>query len=384
MNYSGSYRYSFLQFFGVTALWVLYLSQKGFSPIQIGIMEGIFHVTSFIAEVPSGGAADRFGYKKILALGRVASIISALLIIATNNFYLCCIGFVFSALSYNLASGTSEALIFESLKALKKEKLYLKVSANLGAILEISQAGGIVVAGLLSSWFFDGTYLIQIAIDILAIIVIVQMAEPPHEPVEKQNYIQLVVTAFKVTKSLPGLAVTMISFAFLDALNATYYLYFQNYFAVIGIKGLGISVIVVVSLVFQVLSAKSAPAIGEKFSVRQIYGVITLLLAICIGAAGYLPVALVIAGYIVVNAIQSLADPIRSNMINQMIPSEQRATINSIDSLCYSAMMIPVFPLAGALIEGKGFAITFLILGIITLVGGIFSFRKLKTRPAKG
>lgn len=377
-NIQLSYRYSFLQFFGVTALWVLYLSQKGFSPVQIGVMEGIFHVTSFICEVPSGGAADRFGYKKILAFGRVASIISALLIIATNNFYLCCIGFVFSALSYNLASGTSEALVFESLKAIKKEKRYLKISANLNALLEIAQAGGIVVAGLFSNWFFDGTYLIQIVIDLLAIFVITRMVEPPRQAFVKQNYLELVVTAFKVTKSLPGLATLMLSFAFLDALNATYYLYFQNYFAEIGITGFGISIIVVVSLVFQVLSAKSAPAIGEKFSVRQIYGVVMVLLAVCIGAAGYVSVALVIAGYIVVNCIQSLVDPIRSNMINQMIPSEQRATINSIDSLCYSAMMIPVFPLAGALIEGTGFAKTFLVLGMIVLIGGLFSLQKLK------
>lgn len=46
------------------AIWVLYLAYKGMNLWQIGILEGIFHVVSFLSEVPSGAAADLWGRKK--------------------------------------------------------------------------------------------------------------------------------------------------------------------------------------------------------------------------------------------------------------------------------------------------------------------------------
>ena len=64
-NISLAKKYAFIQYFGITSLWLLYLSSfKGMTLVQIGFLEAIFHITSFVFEVPSGALADRFGYKK--------------------------------------------------------------------------------------------------------------------------------------------------------------------------------------------------------------------------------------------------------------------------------------------------------------------------------
>ncbi len=382
-NIKRNYLYTFFQWFVVTGLWMLYLTQKGFSPLEVGIMEAVFHVTSFIFEVPSGSLADRFGYKNTLIASRIINTVSCLLTVLSGNFWIVTAGFVFSALSYNLASGTNEALVFESLLAADQEKRYLKVSANINMILEISNSLGIVVAGLFSHWFFDGVYWLQILLNLLAIFVALGFKEPVRTRQQKQRYFQLIKNAFCFTVKVPGLLLVMLSFAFIDSLNATYYFYFQNFFKQLGINGIGISLVILASTLFQLVAVRLAAVIGETVSLPRLFIIVLILLTVATAASGFLPVAGVIPCYILANCLPALVTPIRSNFINQLIPSEQRATINSIDSLCYSVMMIPFFPLCGWLIQLTGYRNTFLAVSLALAVGGLFIYPKLKRTLAK-
>lgn len=40
---------------------MIYLAGKGMSLTQLGLLETIFHITSFTMEVPTGAVADIFG-----------------------------------------------------------------------------------------------------------------------------------------------------------------------------------------------------------------------------------------------------------------------------------------------------------------------------------
>lgn len=71
--------------YGITAIgyfqiagasWVALLAARGFSLIEIGIIESIFHAVSICFEVPSGVAADVFGRKKTLVISQIVSLIS--------------------------------------------------------------------------------------------------------------------------------------------------------------------------------------------------------------------------------------------------------------------------------------------------------------------
>ncbi|MDH6365510.1 MFS family permease [Enterococcus sp. PF1-24] len=86
-NIKVNYQYNFLQYFVVTGLWMLYLTKKGFSPFEVGLMEAIFHGTSMLFEVPSGSIGDRFGYRKTLIASRIMNIFSCLLCVLATNFW---------------------------------------------------------------------------------------------------------------------------------------------------------------------------------------------------------------------------------------------------------------------------------------------------------
>ena len=59
-----------LEFFGSFSLtdgvWIIFLIQRGFSLVQVGLAETVFHIASFFFEVPSGAVADLFGRKNAM------------------------------------------------------------------------------------------------------------------------------------------------------------------------------------------------------------------------------------------------------------------------------------------------------------------------------
>lgn len=171
-NIKNEYLYRFLSYFDITsAIWVLYLGYKGMNLAEIGLIEGIFHVTGFLSEIPTGALADLFGRRKIMIIGRLTSLISAIIMLFSNSFLGFAIGFILSAWGYNLNSGSEEALVYDSLKVLKREEEYLKINGKINLIIEVSQGLAVFIGGILSEINFSISYITAIIIGIFSLIV---------------------------------------------------------------------------------------------------------------------------------------------------------------------------------------------------------------------
>ena len=130
------------------ASWVALLAARGFSTVEIGFAESIFHIASMIFEIPSGALADVFGRKKIMILSSVMTIISSICMILSKSFAGITVTMIFSALSYNLASGTREALAYDSLKGAGIEEEYNKFASNDLMIYQIFSSTGTLLIGV--------------------------------------------------------------------------------------------------------------------------------------------------------------------------------------------------------------------------------------------
>ncbi|HOE57699.1 MAG TPA: MFS transporter, partial [Bacillota bacterium] len=130
-NINKNYIYTILSNIDLTrGIWMIYLAGKGMSLTQLGLLETVFHITSFLMEVPTGAVADIFGRRISRIAGRAMSLLSTAILLAANDFMWFAISFVFTALSYNLESGAGDALIYDSLKEIGEEDKYMKISGN--------------------------------------------------------------------------------------------------------------------------------------------------------------------------------------------------------------------------------------------------------------
>lgn len=68
------------------------------------------------------------------------------------------------------------------------------------------------------------------------------------------------------------------------------------------------------------------------------------------------------------STVTILIDPIFSSYYNEMINSEERATLLSVASVLFSAVMVIAFPLFGWLIQINGFSFAFGLVGCVLVV----------------
>jgi len=397
-NISLAKKYAFIQYFGITSLWLLYLSSfKGMSLVQIGFLEAIFHITSFAFEVPSGALADRFGYKKILLFGKVMAIISSIGMIYGQSFSHFAIAFAFSALSYNFNSGTYEALVFESMKGLDEESGYLDKLAHINFLIEISAQSGVILAGILADAYFQAVYMVNILLCILNMFLISRMVEPVkrldpqlNETVgfsEKvgQSYTRILGNAWRLLKRHKELRGWILFFALLDSFAATYYFYFQNYLSVLGYNGKGTSIYLFAAALFGIFGAKFSPSIEQKLQKKRIPYVFPAVvsLALLLSASGNR--LLIFVGFVLSIIFSAVSPTIANAYINQLIPSEERATLLSANSMAYSLCMILLFPVIGGVIDLLDFRIAYLLMALaIILVGGSFATIAINRSRSRG
>lgn len=349
------------------AVWVLYLGYKGMSLGQIGLLEGIFHVASFLFEVPTGAMADLLGRKRVLLIGRLVSIISSILMLTSNNFLWFAVSFILSAASYNLNSGSEEALVYDSMKEVKREGEYLTVNGRLNFLIEISQGVSSCIGGVLADFSFVVTYVCQILKDIVAFLTGMLFQEPNIcEREEVLSVKQHAILCMDILKNNRELRKILIYYPVVFTFHTVTFFYGQQHFSDLGMNKTTIAFILLLVGVVCSISALCAKTFDSIFGSRGKY-IATILVAVSIFGFGFENWISSILSFMILNFANSLLYPISSNALNERIPSEQRATILSVNSMMVSLFMIFIFPVSGFLGDLVGLKLVFHGLGILLI-----------------
>ncbi|WP_057828190.1 MFS transporter [Liquorilactobacillus cacaonum] len=375
-NIRYSYYYSFFSFFGITGLWVIYLQDAGLTLLEVGLCESVFHIASFLFEIPSGLLADRFSYKTVLIAGRFMAILSVIIMLIAHSFLLFAFSFILSAFSYNLQSGTIDALMYDSLIEENKTQDFPEIISKSEIIFEFADTIGVTVAGFFVHWHFELTYVIAILVGVLAMISIIFIKEPlqvskNQEIQDHQTIIELIKSSWSVLKREKSLRSLMIYQGIIDLICTSYYYYYQSVMKDSNFSGASISILMVVSSVIAIIAISWIPKITAHFKqfiiLRWLKGpflVVALLLI-------FRNTVLLLLLFMIFRAVSAASGPLFSNYYNELIESKQRATLLSVASVIFSAFMIVLFPLIGWLIDRTSFSITFGMIGVILISFGI-------------
>lgn len=370
-NVKIDYIYCFMKNFDISsAIWVLYMVYKGLPLWQIGVVEGIFHIASFLFEVPSGALADLFGRKNVIIIGRLCSAISAVINLFANNLLGFAIGFTISALSYNLNSGSEEALVYDSLKKIGKEKSYLKVNSRLNLIIEISQGLATFIGGILAEYSYVYCYTTVIILSLLSMIPAMLFKEVPMEKEESEEKVSIkkhFKVCYDIIKGNKEILKILIYFPVVFTFDTIVFFYGQQYFSELGLNKIEISLVMLFSGLFSCIGSITCEKVIVVFKENTKYA-ISILMGVSIVMISSKNIVISIIFFGIMNYANSVLYPIQSSSLNKLIPSEQRATIISIDSMMFSFTMVCLFPVCGLLGDVFNLHITFFILGIIQVL----------------
>lgn len=371
-NIPKGYWFTFISSFDLThGVWMLYLAHKGLSLFQIGIMETIFHITSFSMELPTGIIADIYGRKTSRTLGRLLSVISVIIMIYSTSVYFFGLSFILLAISYNLESGAGSALIYDSLKELGKEDSFLKVSGKNEVFYQISRTLALALGGYLATTSFSNVYLGALVIALCSFVQSLTFKEPSIGQVERshsflKDFINQIKSSFRVLKEEKSVTTLILFFEGFSALYVTEFFYMQNKLKSSGYSEFYIGVLLSIGALTAGLVASQTHRIEKKFKARGIV-IISSVLAIA-AFWGMVFDGIDRFSFVILSAIEGLLFISFGDYINKLIPSQQRATILSMQSMAYSFFMIITFPIAGKIGDIYGLTTSFTVIAVVATV----------------
>ena len=375
-NIAKNYLFTFLKDFDLThGIWMIYLASKGLSLTELGLVEAIFHITSFVMEIPTGAVADIWGRKASRICGRIAQLIASFILIYSNSFFGFALGFVVTALSYNLESGAGEAFVYDSLKETGEEKKYMKISGVNEMIMQGAQTCGLLLGGLLSNYSYTYAYGVTIVVSSLSIIQAMSFREPDikMEIEEKRfkTFKNQVTESFNIIAGNKKLGFLIVFSQAIFMFNTSIFFYFQNYLLSKGISKGNIGIILGVAALGAAITASKAYKIENIVGEKVIVLLLPLIIAICIWGVALSKYYYIF--FILINSIESIIFIAVSDYTNKLIPSNKRATILSMGSMIFSLYMIIIFPLIGKLGDVYSLQFSFGVLAFIASVMAVIN-----------
>ena len=334
------------------SVWVLLLALRGFSLVEIGLAEAVFHVVSLCCELPSGLLADVLGRKRTLAASQVMFVFAALLMTVSQGMGGVYLSLAFSALGYNLESGTREAITSEAMLQAGREGEYLKFSSLQNGVYRFSSGGAMLLAGATVLLGWRRAYLLDAGIAFAGLAAALAMTEPDRDvPAAALRTLPAALagtvreawallrsdgTAVRImlTNALVGACATLTGFFLQEKVEAA-----VTVPALLGpalfVLGLGGGLAGLLTGRLDRLSYRNAAVLAGG-------GVLLCALA---ARSGGLPVLMAsgLAAGLFDDSLQLVSD----KRLNERFPSAQRATLVSVSSMAFSLFMIPLSPIVG-------------------------------------
>ena len=349
------YTSSVLGQISLSGAWVAILAARGFSLAQIGFAETIFHIVSIIFEIPSGVLADVFGRKKTLIISCLMRITGDIVMVFSNNYALVCLSIAFHALSYNFASGSGDALAYDSLKSVGQEGHFEKYASNQLVIYRTCEGISTLAAGLSLMLGYKISYSVSVGFSILQLIVLsslieVYLGERTQSSRVWEEIKKCFRESFLFLKQARKAMLIMFANSLVGAMDILLLFFLQAKLPMAGIPRwlLGFAL-----LFLQEGGILGARAIlhAKKMRYRTIFVIasIVIVAGILLEHSG-MYVIMTLGGFMAAFADDAMQ--VKNNtMLQDMFPSEQRATLISIESFTFSVIMIVLSPLAGMFFE---------------------------------
>lgn len=337
----------------LTGAWVAILASRGYSLVEIGIAETVFHIVSLVFEIPSGVLADVFGRKKMLVVSTIMGMISDIVMILSGSLFTVCLSIAFRALSYNFSSGSGDALAYDSLKQVKLESKFERYESNQFIIYRLCSGISTLCAGFALTIGHRIAYGTSLITSTIQIIILLSLHEISIESATKnigdkigRRLIACLKESLAFINEMRTCMGLMLCNSFVGAIDILLLFFLQAKLPESGISKWWLG--------FALLFMEMGGIVGSrlilkvpKIKYKWIFA-ITLLLVLAGLLTEHSGVCWIMTLGGFVAAVGDDALQVRTNAILQdMFPSEQRATLTSIESFSFSVIMIVLSPLAG-------------------------------------
>ncbi len=352
-------------------IWAAFLIVRGFSLIDVGVFEMVFHITSLTMEVPTGVIGDIYGRRVSRMLGVLTFFVYIGLMLFTTNYFLLIIAFIFCGISYTFESGSGDALVYDSLVEIGEEKRFMKVNGIREVIYQSATVIVLFITGLLLEGLHETDYYLTAAMFVIAFFMLFMMKEThiPHNT-EKLSFKQRMndhfIKTWKVVSGNKRLLGLIVMGALLFAPVTSMFIYAQEYFIFDGFTERWMLYFLAIHSVLAAIGGFTAEKIENKVGEKVLMISVPILFTLGFWAAliphyGFI-------SFIILGGIEAMFYVILFDYMNRLIPSETRASVLSFFGMMFSIVMMVIFPIMGIIGEMTNIRYSYLFLAIVVTI----------------
>jgi MFS family permease len=370
----------FTGFLVVVPVFVPLLQGYGLSMSQVMQTQALFALTIALCEVPSGYIADIWGRRNAILVGSACNALGFFSLLWADSFIDFLIYEFILGVGFSLVSGADLALLYDTEVYLRERGIRggPGASKSLSRLISVeAAASGVagIAASLLLLWSMDGVVIVQAFTGFAPFLLALLLIEAPRPIAEKElnghsDNARRIVDLLLFGK--PVVFWTAFAITVFGLLAVYVFWIYQKYWELQGVPLEYFGYIWAAFALTVSLSARFSDALEQRLGYRQVMVLIAIL-----ALTGLLGMALgtgwlgVIFG-LTIQISRGLSMSLFYEALNQRVPGEFRATVNSLVSLGVRSTFIVTGPLLGIALDTQGMQATLMgLLAIFTPLMGL-------------
>lgn len=318
---------------------------------QVLLLEAVYFLAVVVLEVPSGYFSDRIGRRLTLLISALAPAVGCAVFVASGSFALFLVAQLLFAVGMAFKSGTDTSLLYESLKALGRQREFIYHEGRAQTYAFSALGVSALVGGLLAGFDLRIAYALSGLGAVGAFALVLMLREPPSELEAEHGALMQLAAGLRPLRE-PVLRWVLLFAVSMTVLEHVPYEFLQPYvqFLLGGEQATGYAatplvagVLLAATMGLAALASRRAASISVRLGAGQ-----TLLLAVgveifVIGVMASVLHFLVLLPMLLRSAPSALMRPVMNAIIHERLPNVIRATYFSIQSfagrLAFSATL---------------------------------------------
>lgn len=365
-------------------IWVLYLTdERGLTLGEAVLFEAIYSAVVIATELPTGMVADRFGRRVSLLVGTGAVVLGFLMFGASTSMLVLLSAYAFLAIADTSFSGADTAMLYDSLKAVGRDRDFTAWHGRMNALIAIAIAGFTIVGSLMVRWWPLWTPIVlSAALTAPALILAWFMTDPPRTD-ERHAYLETGRRAIALVRRAPALLSAMVLMAVTTIAIASVAVFQQHFLREAGIPVWGVGLFVAGQMALAAVGSWIAAPLGNRLGLRRTLWLMPIgsTLALAAAAPGHLalyPLFLFPAlGW-------NILYPHFADYLARRVTDSLRASVMSIANIVSGLAAVTVVPLTGLGVDRLGFRTTILLLTVVLTTTAVLAFLAWTRSPDPG
>ena len=353
---------------------VIYIQSVSFMSLaEIYLMEASCVTIASLLQIPTGHFADRYGRKNSMIVGLLFILTEMILFTIASSKTEIWISNTFWAIGYSFMSGADSALLYDSLRAIKRQREYRKIEGKVMCLRYLVVAAAVISSGYLATIYIRLPCMIDTVIIMTCFFVVFAMREAPHEDdstehgglaVQKVGMLNAIKCCWHNKKMvwIIALATTV------SVTSKLWFFTYNPYFKEVGIKLIYYGYIFMALNVVAAISSYYAHAVSNRLS-----SMASIALSLSCIFIPILVMGILMEPWAVLMVLpQNFVRPFINSLLHENISSRQRATMISVKSSIHQLMEVMCMVVFALLISeftlGSALTCLGLVTGVISIV----------------